>query len=419
MSEFPSMNANSGESPKLVRQMGFVLLTLYGLSVTVGAGIYVLVGEVAQLAGGLTPLAFVGASLLISFSAASYAELSARFPVSAGEAAYIEAGLKAPTLAVLAGLMVASAGIVSSAALLRGGAGYVTEFFAVGEVVVALILGLLIGAIAMWGIKQASWTAAILGLFEVGLLLVIVAVGLMNPEQVASGFEKMADAPQAGALAGFSSAVLIAFFAYIGFEDLVNVAEEVKEPTRTMPRAIATTLVITALLYFLVALVAISFLSIDELSQSSAPMTLLFSRLTGGSGQVVTLVAIFAVLNGVLVQLIMASRVLYGLSRMGHLPKLFGQVNAVTRTPLIATALALFVALVLCTTSGTAVLAQLTAGLTLLVFAFVNLALLRMKLAKIGGADGIEVPIWVPAVGFAVSLCFVAYEVSRKVMAIV
>lgn len=418
MSEIPVTGSTSDESPKLVRQMGFVLLTLYGLSVTVGAGIYVLVGEVAQLTGGLTPLAFVGASLLISFSAASYAELSARFPVSAGEAAYIEAGLKSPALAVVAGLLVAFAGIVSSAALLRGGAGYVTEFIAADEVVVALMLGLLIGAIAMWGIKQAAWTAAILGLFEVGLLVVIVAFGLMSPEQVASGFEKMVHAPQAGALAGFSSAVLIAFFAYIGFEDLVNVAEEVKEPTRTMPRAIAATLVITAILYFLVALVAISFLSIDDLAQSSAPMTLLFSRLTGGGGEIVTLVAIFAVLNGVLVQLIMASRVVYGLSRMGHLPKVLGRVNAVTRTPLFATALALFIALVLSTTSGTAVLAQLTAGLTLLVFAFVNLALLRMKLAKIGGADGIEVPIWVPAVGFAVSLCFVAYEVSRKVMAV-
>lgn len=407
-----------GEGPKLARQMGFVLLTLYGLSVTVGAGIYVLVGEVAQLAGVMTPLAFVGASLLIAFSAASYAELSARFPVSAGEAAYIEAGLKSPVLAVAAGLMVCLSGIVSSAVLLRGGAGYVTQFIAADQVVVALVLGLVIGAIAMWGIKQASWTAAVLGLFEVGLLVVIIAVGFATPEPVTSSLESMGEAPADGALFGFSSAMLIAFFAYIGFEDLVNVAEEVKEPTRNMPRAIAATLVITALIYFLVASVAITYLSIDELAQSTAPMTLLFSRLTGGSGEIVTVVAIFAVLNGVLVQLIMASRVIYGLSRMGHLPEVLGRVNAVTRTPIIATVAVLSVALLLCTTSETAVLAQMTSSITLLVFALVNLALLQMKRAKIGSADGVQVPVWVPAVGFAVSLCFVVFETGQKVLAL-
>ncbi|MBU1211043.1 MAG: APC family permease [Alphaproteobacteria bacterium] len=412
-----SAAAGAGE-PRLARRMNLPLLVLYGLSVTVGAGIYVLIGEVAARAGPYTPFAFLGASLLVALSAASYAELSARFPVSAGEAAYVRAGLGVPTLALVVGLMVATAGIVSSAALLRGGAGYVQEFVTAPIWLIALSAGIAISAIAAWGISQSAWTAAILGVCEVGLLVVIIAFGLADSAPLDTALERLTDTPAPGQLAGISGAILVAFFAFIGFEDMVNVAEEVEDPVRTMPLAIAATLIITTMLYVSVAFVAIAHVPLAELSASSAPLTLLFAKLTGAassSGHAVTLVAIAAVLNGVLVQLVMSSRVLYGLARMGQLPERLGRVDAATRTPLFATGLVVILVLTLSLFSETPALADLTSSLTLVIFAIVNLSLWRMKSS--GQPDGehyVTVPMWVPIAGFVVSLGFVAYEWASR-----
>lgn len=413
----PMAQARSTGEPKLARRMNLPLLILYGLSVTVGAGIYVLIGEVAARSGPYTPFAFLGASLLVALSAASYAELSARFPVSAGEAAYVRAGLGIPTLALIVGLMVALAGIVSSAALLRGGAGYVQEFIAAPTWTIALFSGVVLSSIAAWGISQSAWTAAVLGVCEVGLLLLLIALGLADSAPVAVALDRLTDAPAPGQIVGLSGAILIAFFAFIGFEDMVNVAEEVEDPERTMPLAIAATLIITTLLYFSVALVAIAHIPLAELANSSAPLTLLFAKLTGAasSSHAVTLVAIAAVLNGVLVQLVMSSRVLYGLARMGQLPALLGRVNAATRTPLFATGLVTILVLSLSLSSETPALAELTSSITLAIFAMVNLALWRMKIS--GQPDGekyFTVPMWVPIAGFFVSLGFVIYEWATR-----
>ncbi|MBU2580521.1 MAG: amino acid permease [Alphaproteobacteria bacterium] len=409
--------AASTREPQLARRMNLPLLVLYGLSVTIGAGIYVLVGEVAARAGFYTPMAFVGASLLVALSAASYSELSCRFPVSAGEAAYVQAGLGISALALTVGLLVAASGIVSSAAILRGGAGYVQEFIAAPTWLIALLAGGIMAAIAAWGISQSAWTAAILGVLEVSLLVIIIAIGLSEPAPVAAALDSMVDTPSAGQIASLTGAVLIAFFAFIGFEDLVNVAEEVKDPLYTMPRAIAATLIITTLIYFLVALVAIAHIPLSELAKSSAPLTLLFEKLTNSaaSAQVVSFVAIAAVMNGVLVQIVMASRVLYGLSRMGHLPEFLGHVNRRTRTPLAATAIATAIIMALCLSSETSTLADMTSTITLVAFAMINLSLWRLKVA--GQPDDIEiftVPMWVPVTGFFVSLGFVVYEWASR-----
>jgi len=416
-----TMKVPAAGEPKLARRMGLPLLILYGLSVTIGAGIYVLIGEVAARAGSFTPLAFLGASLLVAFSAASYAELSARFPVSAGEAAYVRAGLGMPSLALVVGLMVALAGIVSSATLLRGGAGYVQEFVAAPTWLIALFAGIAISAVTAWGISQSAWTAAILGIFEISLLAVLIILGLADTSPIGTALSQLTETPTAEQFVGITGAILIAFFAFIGFEDMVNVAEEVQDPVRTMPRAIAATLIITTLIYFLVTLVAISHVPLPELANSSAPLTLVFEKLTGAqsSGRIVTLVAIAAVMNGVLVQIVMSSRVLYGLSRMGQLPRLIGRVNAITKTPLLATGLVTILVLSLSLTSETSALAEMTSTITLVVFAMINLSLWQMKIA--GQTDGekfFTVPMWVPVTGFLVSIGFVIYEWLSRLGAI-
>ncbi len=413
----PTITTTASGEPNLARSMNLPLLILYGLSVTVGAGIYVLIGEVASRTGPYAPLAFLGASLLVSLSAASYAELSARFPVSAGEAAYVRAGLGLHSVALTVGIMVALAGVVSSAALLRGGAGYFQEFIAAPTWLIAVVAGVAISAIAAWGISQSAWTAAALGVCEVGLLLGIIVLGALDPAPVGTALVRLAETPAPEQFVGLTGAILIAFFAFIGFEDMVNVAEEVEDPVRNMPLAIAATLLITTLLYFFVTLVAVAHVPKAELSTSTAPLTLVFQKLTGAasSGQAVTVIAIAAVMNGVLVQLVLSPRVLYGLSRMGQLPELFGRVNATTRTPLFATGLVTILVLALSLSSETPTLAELTSSITLLVFAMINLALWRMKVSgQIDGAKYFTIPTWVPVAGFVLSIGFVIYEWSSR-----
>ena len=399
--------------------MGPLLLTLYGLSVTVGAGVYVLIGDVVARAGVHAPLAFFAAGVLVALSAASYAELASRYPVSAGEAAYVRQSFGPGRLALSVGLMVCATGIVSSAVLLRGGSGYIQELISAPGWQIQIVSALLIFAIASWGISQTAWTAALLALAEIGVLVAIAAAGLTEPTQVAVTAAKAFTLPEVSQIFGISSAVLLAFFAFIGFEDMVNVAEEVKRPESTIPIAIAATLTVTTVLYVLVVLVAISRVPMAELTASSAPLTLLSERLLAWDGRVISAVAVLAVFNGVLVQVVMASRVLYGLSRMGALPRFFGRVNEMTRTPLNSTAIIMFIVIVLSLATETAYLADFTSTLTLIVFGAVNLSLWRLKLGGIGDAPAFQVGMWVPVLGFLSAAIFLVFEWSTRAASLV
>jgi APA family basic amino acid/polyamine antiporter len=207
--------------------------------------------------------------------------------------------------------------------------------------------------------------------------------------------------------AGVLSAGVIAFFAFIGFEDIVNVAEEVIEPERTMPWAIGLTLVISTLLYVLVAYVAVMSVPIAELAASDAPLSLLFTQVTPFPALVIAAIASVATLNGVIVQEVMASRVLYGLSNLGHLPAWLSHVHDVTRTPLKATLLVGAIILVLAMAVPLEALAEWTSRVTLSVFSLVNWALIRIKLKEPEPPKGVvRVPIWVPVAGLAACLGF-------------
>ena len=190
---------------------------------------------------------------------------------------------------------------------------------------------------------------------------------------------------------------LLAVFAFIGFESLANVAEEVREPQRTLPLAIFLTLGLSTLLYVVVVWVALVTVPPAELAQSKAPLALVFERLTGASPRTMSLVAIVATLNGIIVQIIMSSRVLYGLARQGDLPAALGAVNKITRTPLNATAITTGLVLLLAVLLPLQHLADLTSRITLIVFALVNLALIRIKArARPGPPGAYAAPVWMP-----------------------
>jgi amino acid transporter len=388
------------EAAELKRTLGLGLLVLYGLGVTVGAGIYVLVGTAATRAGVHTPVAFLLAAAIMALSAASFAELSARFPVSAGEAAYVGEGFRSRHLSLIVGLLVVAAGVVSAAAISRGAAGYVGVLVPGPLWLLTVIVVAGMGLVAAWGITEAVALAALMTLIEIGGLVTIIIAGLWRDPSVLSDLPLAVEGlGEAAAWPGILGASLVAFFAFIGFEGIVNVAEEVKQPERTLPLAIALTIVVTAVLYILVVWVIIRSVPPAEIAASKAPVSLAYERLTGASPLAISLIAIVATVNGIIVQMVMASRVLYGLARRGALPARLAHISKRTKTPLPATAIVVGVTLALGATLPIERLADAATRVMLVIFALVNAALFAIKLRKGPAHPAIEVPKPVPVLG--------------------
>lgn len=333
------MKPSTGEA-KLARVISLPLLVLYGLGVTIGAGIYVLVGETAAQAGMYAPMSFIFAAIVMAFSAGTFAELSVRFPQSAGEAIYVKEGLRSEGLSLLTGGVVLLSATVAAATITLGGTGYVLELLGLPREVIIISIVLLMGGIAAWGVKESVVFAAVFTVLEILGLLVIIAAGfwtqpdlIMRLPEVVPPFSDMA------ASSTIFTTSLIAFFAFIGFDDVVNLVEETKNPARVMPLAILITLVIATVLYFAVTAVAVLSVPLEDLGSSNAPIGLLFERLTGSSPIVITLIAIVATLNGIVIQIVMAARVLYGLGKKGSIPAVFARVHPKTQTPVFSTVL--------------------------------------------------------------------------------
>jgi amino acid transporter len=391
------------------------MIVLYGLGTTIGAGIYALLGEVAGSAGIYAPASFLVASVLAGFSAFTFAELVARFPSSAGEARYVREAFGSARLSVLVGLLVVLAGSVSAAAISNGFAGYFQEFVPAPRMLAVTGVIVLLGLLAAWGIGESVLAAGALTVLEIGGLLLVIWAGHGALAQPPVAPADLVPPLEAAVWGGVFTGSFLAFFAFIGFEDMVNVAEEVRDVTRTLPRAIIVTLVVTLALYLALSVVAVRALPIEELAGSRAPLALIYERSTGSSGALIGLIAVVATVNGALIQIIMASRVLYGLAAQGLLPGRLARIHPVTRTPLLATALVTCFVLALALPFRIGALAEATSVVALIVFALVNLALLRVK-RRVPQPGGFVVPAWVPGIGFVVSAGFVVAAAVRALV---
>ena len=386
---------------KLRRAVTLPLLVFYGLGVTIGAGIYVLIGETVAVAGIYAPASFLLASVIMAFSAGSFCELSGRYPKSAGEAVYVDAGFRRPALTLLTGGLTIAAAMVSAAAIAVGGTGYIVTLIPFSDVIVLTVVILTLGLVAAWGIVESVTFAAIFTVIEIFGLLAVVAAGLAaDPGVVLRVPDVLPPLSDASALTSVFTASLLAFFAFIGFDDVVNLAEETRNPTRTLPFGIVLTLVIATLLYFSVSAIAVLSVPIEALAISTAPISLIFGELTNTRPVLITAIAIVATLNGVVILIVMASRVIYGLGNEGRLPAALARVHPVTRTPLIATSLVTLVVLGLALWFPLGVLAERATQAILVVFTLVNAALLRIKLrGDPPPADVVVVPAAFPVLG--------------------
>ena len=386
------------------------MLIFYGLGNILGAGIYVLIGKIAGVSGIYIPLSFLIACIVVFFTAISYAELSSRYPVSAAEAVYVYEGFGNRKLSIITGIVIAVSGILSSATLMHGFYGYFSTFFSFPEFLVSALLILILSLIAIWGISTSVNAASLFTLIEVSGLLLVIYVALPYTSFDTQSLEKMIPPLDASVLNSIVLGAFLAFYAFIGFEDMVNISQEVKDPGKTMPTAIITALLLATILYIAIAWVAVSAVSAETLSSSTAPLAMVYEKATGKKAVILSLIGMFAVINGVLIQIIMVSRILYGMSSTGWLPKFLSAVNATTATPINATAVTSLSIFVLILFLPLITLAQSTSFLILIIFTLVNISLIRIKL-KHPHPEGIKIyPIWVPVIAVIMNLLMLGFQ---------
>lgn len=360
----------------LKRELGLWEVTLTGIGIILGAGIYALVGKAAGLAGGGVWIAFLVAALLASLTGLSYAELSSLFPRAGAEYVYTRKSF-GKTLAFLVGWLVLFGGIMGGATVALGFAGYFAALFATPILGTAIVLMLVVGLIMFWGIKQSTRLAVAFTLVETAGLLIIIALGIPHLGSV--------DYFAIPSLEGvFSSAALI-FFAFVGFEAIVRLSEETKKPQKTIPKALLIAIVVTTVLYMLVAIAAISIIPPAELAASDAPLADVASRALGfNSFLLLSVIALFSTFNTVLLFLLGASRIAYGIAREGSLPKMVGRVHSARRTPHVAIGVVILITILAVFAGDIAVVANVTNFTIYITFIVINASVIALRYKQKG-----------------------------------
>ena len=394
----------------LKRSLSLPMMVFYGLGNILGAGIYVLIGEVSATAGAYVPFAFLLSAIIVSFTSFTYAELSARFPESSGEAAYIFHGFQLKELATFIGLMICLSGIVSSATISHGFVGYIGHFIQLPDYFMIIAMFAVLGLLAIWGISESITVASMFTILEIAGLLYIIYLARDQVFVMDGHWSKMGFPSDAKSIGGIFMGAFLAFYAYLGFEDMVNVAEEVKDPSRNMPRAIFISLIVSSVIYVLIAAAASFTVPIEVLANSEAPLATVYTHITGKDPTFISIIGVFAVINGALIQIIMASRLIYGMSNRKWLPSIFSKIHPRTRTPINATIFVVFLMLTFALFFEMVTLASMTSAMVLSVFALVNWALIRIKKHS-PTADHVKVyPFWIPYAGFWLCVGFLSIQ---------
>ncbi len=380
---------------RLRRALGMPLVLAYGLGTIIGAGIYVALGQVVAEAGAMAPIAFIVAGALAALTGLVYAEFTARQPEAAGAAAYVQAAFGSPALARATGVAVAGAAMVAASSIARGGAGFLAQLVPVSEPLGAALIVAAFTALACRGVVESVSVAAAITVLEIAGLLFVMATGAAAVPSSLWAYLP-AGVPATATLLGVASGAFIAFFAFIGFETMANMAEETRDVIAVLPRAIVLAVLISTLLYAGVALVAVAAVAPEDLARSPLALCRVIEARGHGCGTWFTGIALIATLNGVLVEIIMVARLAYGMSRRGWLPPWFGHLGARHAVPTRATLACGAMVLVLAVVLDFRWLVAMTSALTLAVFALVSVGLWRVQIREPRSDLAIRAPRWVP-----------------------
>jgi APA family basic amino acid/polyamine antiporter len=358
---------------------------IYGVGVILGAGIYALIGEAAGIAGNSLWLSFILAAIIASFTALSYAELSSIFSKTAAEFIYVQETTKSKLAAFFVGYAMILTTIISAAAVALGFASYLKLFVPISPALIAIALVIVLSIINFKGIEQSARLNVVFTLIEAGGLIFIILigasfVGAVDLFAVPSGADILAP----DFFSTILSAAAIIFFAYLGFENIANIAEETKNPKKIIPQALLLSLLIATVIYILVSVVSVSVVPASELfaaSQSTlgeeGPLALVATTAMNNplAGGIFTIIALFATANTSLILLVVASRMIFGIAREKCLPKILTKIHKKNQTPTFAVILAGIIAILFATSGSIGVVANLTNMGVFLIFFAVNLSL--------------------------------------------
>ncbi len=399
------------EKDQLKRVITLPLLVFYGTGTILGAGVYALIGKIVGASGIYAPFSFLLSSLIAAFVAFTYAQLSRRYPKSAGEAVYVHQAFHRNWLTALVGWGIVFTGVVSSGVMARGFYGYLNEFFPLSDVFAVGLFVLLISIIAILGIALSVGFATLVTLIEIsGIILILI----ISREHLAGIVERGIELIPPMSWPVWRNIIFgafLAFYAFIGFEDMVNVAEEVIEPKKNLPVAIVLALIISTFFYILVSFAALMSLPIQELADNKAPFALIVKNNSQIPVEVISLISLVAILNGALVQMVMGARVLYGLSEKRVAPSLFGKINAYTRTPIYATVFISLAVLIMALWLPIETLAKTTSFIILSIFALISLSLCVIRIAeRKAQKSSFLLADWIPILSFLFCCLFVMMQ---------
>lgn len=404
---------NSHSETGLIRALGLGALIIYGVGDILGAGIYAIIGKIAGHAGSLTWLSFAIAMGIVFLTALTYSELGSRFPRSGGVSIYTQEAFGSQGLSIFAGLLLFSATILSMSTLSQAFFGYLGSFglnipnwLGVAGFLIILLL------INVRGIKQSSLANIISTLVEGSGLFIVLGCGfwyLSSPHTEALVIP-LENRPGIGDVL---QGAALAFFAFTGFEDLANVAEEVKQPEKNIPRAILSSVGVAGLLYLSVSWMATAIIPGSELGQSDAPLLDVVSKSYPAMPKhLFSIIAIFAVFNTTLLNYITASRLLYGMSKTNLLPKFLQTVHPKFHTPYVAILVIFPLVLGLGLAGTLRGLASSTSALVLVVFSLSSIALVKVKLKERGEKPGLKIfriPFFVPCLAVVLNFTAIAF----------
>jgi basic amino acid/polyamine antiporter, APA family len=412
------------EPDSLKRVFTLPALIIYGVGDILGAGIYAVIGDVAELSGYFIWASFLTAASVAALTALSYAELGGRLPRSGGVAYFIHYTFRAEWLSLIVGWSMFCTCVVSMATTSKAFAGYLNEFLpAIPPWAIILAFFAVLAFFNFRGMEESSALNILCTCVEVSGLLIVIILALAflfggGDSSAATASGTIADGKEIAGIAIIQGAAL-AFYSFIGFEDIVNVSEEVKNPERNVPRAILMALSIAGGIYMLVSWLATRVLSPDALASSNAPLAAVVQQAQPNFPAIVfSIVALFAVLNTALLNFVTASRLLFGMAKEGLLPTWLAKLHRKRATPYRTILVILPIVIVLAFAFERKFLAGTTATLILLMFCCVNLSLLVIKKRE-GVRMGFQVPIIIPALALLTNLIliFFASTVSQQMAA--
>jgi len=396
---------------KLNRHIGLFALIVYGVGDILGAGIYGLIGKAAGEMGNAIWMAFLASMIAAGLTGLSYASLGSRYPRAGGASFFTHHAFKSNFLAYVIGLAALSSGVTSMAAGSRAFAGYFTSLVSAVPVdLVVIAFCFVIAGVVIRGIRESMWMNMLCTGIELGGLLLVIVIGakFLGTVDYTSAVTVVNPAGDLTFSLILSGAVLT-FYSFVGFEDIINVSEEVKNPESNMPKGILFSVLIASIIYITISLVAVSVIPAAELAASSAPLVDVVKRAAPWFPPIAfAFIAMFAVANTALLNFIMGSRLIYGMANQGLMPKVLANVNR-RRTPYVSSLAVLGFMLVLALTGNIASLARATSVLLLLCFMVVNVALVVLKHRKGEPKGRFEIPYVIPVLGALVCALMLSY----------